>query len=884
METDKVWDSLPPDEHRSVWDETEHNFWKNFETEQEAQVAKAENEFQKSTSDTRFLIASMTGKRSQLVERREWLAKELSSIDREIACLNQACDEKCATLALQEREFRRGEQERLENRDKIRQKMQKFFKLKRKELHDTINTPRVNQSELVQRASSDHDQVIVSSSAQPSPTLIQPRRTPLPNKDTRPLAVHQLVSTPATPAPVQDGLSTETIVNVTDADGNVIGPVKRIEPWNQWVREILHKPIKRSVKIRRGRKFNQDHLASIYDRSEGKGVKWLSCMIQATGDILPQRCHSCDKNQGAFDDCIVLGGPLFQKCGNCEWNRQGCHRPLMSRSSNAGTPQREQPIKNLDEHEAAADEAMAASKAEGPSIVALDGLGPSAGRRDAGQHASSGFTPANGFTAANSGSCRPPSQDRSTPTANSVDGSPRHTPSESGEFLGEITRENLVLQHDGSVYTYPEIVEGVPVGKIDQTHPYWELGWPCIKSVIEPQLASWRDKNMVAQEAKARGEGGSSKFQTGRQVNRGIRILEFLESGEISPYQLVAKKFMNTGKGAIISYDTLFRLCETLSELAKFNLDVTPVEWLRHRLHEIKVEKGSGFNVSRTVHDFYHDPKLSALRSKNGFKNIGRPSGPKYGGGNGTPQGSLRKRKSINSQMDTPRGSPTALHSPFAVHGPDGYLQEHSLEACVALGDGTRREPPVKRLRPLSPPCTREQDEAFGQYADFSDIDSCSGAAVAWEDWRLYQVKTRLFTSSTSVTQYWNWKERERILEHQVLKETDPVSWGLYRDPIDFCVRLDDVDEVRWNVDALQVHLTMSPLEKKASKLDGRPRGDVLVAFKRERTIRRLLEFFRSKKIKLVEVSPEEMDENWGRIKSEKLPDNDDDASEELKE
>lgn len=419
------------------------------------------------------------------------------------------------------------------------------------------------------------------------------------------------------------------------------------------------------------------------------------------------------------------------------------------------------------------------------------------------------------------------------------------------ELLEEITRENLILRHNGVVYTYPEIVEGVPLAKIDQSHPYWELGWPCVKSLVEPQLESWREKNMAALQATARGEGGSAKFQTGRQVNRGVRILEFLDNGEISPYQLLAKRLNHTGKGAITSYDTLFRLCESLSELAKYNLSVTPIEWLRHRLHEIMVEKGANFNVSKTIHDFYHDPKLSALRAKNGYKSIGRPSGYKTGQVSTTPQGSTKKRKGTHSQTSTPRETPPAGPSPLATH--DGEPSPTSTQTSLRDPDAPSEARLHKRPKYLLPPPGAAHGGSVG--TDFSETDSWSGAPLASKDWRLYQVKTRLFTSSTEVTQYWTWKDKERLFEHQALKDTNPVTWGVHREPIDFSVRLDDIAEVRWNIDALQVYLVVGAWASVKAKQDGLPRGDVMAAFKLERTIRRFLRFCRDRRLRTVEVS-----------------------------
>ncbi|KJZ70569.1 hypothetical protein HIM_10037 [Hirsutella minnesotensis 3608] len=919
---DPAMSVIPAEEQLSVLDETEHNFWQRFEREQEAVRATSENEYSKATMGVRIELGTLGGKKAQLTELRDRLARELTKTEEDLAHIVLSYEDYAAKLVAIKQEYRQKEQERLEQRETVIKSMESYFSSRRSQI------PHIPTAQAPERLPS-RDLVANTTTAQ-SPREERPARHALPSKapnvpsgQTTPTSI----SARATTGP--NG-STETLVNVTDADGNVVGPVERIDPWSQWVKEIQTMPIKRDVKIRRGRKFTKDHLATIYDRSEGKGVKFLSCMIQATGDIQSQRCYSCDKNQGAFEDCIILGGPLFQKCGNCVWNRQGCHMPLVRKSSNAGTPRKARiPMKPLELDPQATSRALHADDPAADAIAVAANISKAAiiayapkdhaqtsRDHDAAKHSQvvhksppighepvqmptpqeprehSFATPAyvaapsfvavnqvNGFTPANARS-RPPSREIPTPSAASAEGSPRVTltAEPTSEPLEEITRDNLVLRHNGVVYTYPEIVEGVPVAKIDQNHPYWELGWPDIKSIVEPQLESWKDKNQNALQATARGEPSSAKFQTGRQVNRGIRILEFLEQGEISPYQLLSKRYTHTGKGAITSYDTLFRLCETLSELAKFNLDITPVEWLRHRLYEIMLEKGPMFNVSRTIHDFYHDLKLSALRSKNGFKRIGRPSGFKAGLVHGTPQGSAKKRKGIHSQTSTPRETPSAAPSPpFIVHE---VVQSPASTLASETSFDARQH---KRLKAFSSPLGDVPRISPG--TDYSDTDSFSGAPSAPEDWRLYQVKTRLFTSSAQVTQYWNWKEKDRLFEHQLLKDTDPVSWGVHRAPIDFAVELDDIVEVRWNVDALQVHLVMNTRGSAIAKQNGMPRGDVMAAFKRERTIRRFLAFCRDRKLRMVEVSAEEMDTKWGELQSEeRLPAPDEEPSDSLKE
>ncbi|KAJ2982587.1 hypothetical protein NQ176_g1282 [Zarea fungicola] len=230
--------------------------------------------------------------------------------------------------------------------------------------------------------------------------------------------------------------------------------------------------------------------------------------------------------------------------------------------------------------------------------------------------------------------------------------------------------------HNGSVYTYPKCIEGVPLAKIHPGHPYWDPKWPDLRSLVEPVLRSWEEKHNHAIELQRQGKKvGSVKYQYGRQVNRGKTILEFLMHGVISPYQLLSKRFMSVGKGSITSYDTLFRLCDTVNELAKYKLDVEPVEWLRQRLHELVETQGEGFNFPKTIHDFYNDPKLAALRFKSGFKSIGRPSGIKMPRRDGTADDSPRPKRRKKKKREW-----EDLSESYPVHG---HSSENSDKASA---------------------------------------------------------------------------------------------------------------------------------------------------------------------------------------------------------
>jgi hypothetical protein len=465
------------------------------------------------------------------------------------------------------------------------------------------------------------------------------------------------------------------------------------------------------------------------------------------------------------------------------------------------------------------------------------------------------YTFSSGFTPANLPS-RPSSQDLNTPTPRSIEFSPQ--PSDTGDQpdLPKITRETLVLKHNGREYTYPEIIEGVPLAKIDPSHPYWDPKWPDIKGLIEPPLNQWREKHQQAMQSKDKGvDKASTRFQLGRQVNRGLKILEFLDEGEISPYQLLSKKYTTSGKGSITSYDTLFRLCETLSELAKYGLDIHPLEWMRQRLHELWVEQGAAFNVSRIIHNFYNDPKLALLRSKSGFKNIGRPSGVK----------ASRRSQGVTSNDTRPSSQPKKRKSTYSLSGthPDHDRSSTDLtseggndstmlapESPVSGGGG----PISKRARTLSP-SIRPYRILVDDTADFTDTDLWSGASLTQDDFRIDQIKSRLYTSSSRVTQYLHWTKEGRCLEHQILKEGHPVRWGVLRDPVNFDVRIDDLTDVVWNRRVMKAHLIMAERSTRLPSKDGRPRGDVIVLFRRERTLKRLIRVLESMGVRTIEGS-----------------------------
>lgn len=112
------------------------------------------------------------------------------------------------------------------------------------------------------------------------------------------------------------------VLKIIDADGFSQGELKQVGSWGaKRVDSVLQKPVRRPVQLRKGRPFTREHLKAICEN----GVKIVSCMIQASGEVMEQPCTYCEKkNQGPFDQCIMVDDDLFRRCGNCEWVRGRC--------------------------------------------------------------------------------------------------------------------------------------------------------------------------------------------------------------------------------------------------------------------------------------------------------------------------------------------------------------------------------------------------------------------------------------------------------------------------------------------------------------------------------------------------------------------------------
>lgn len=442
--------------------------------------------------------------------------------------------------------------------------------------------------------------------------------------------------------------------------------------------------------------------------------------------------------------------------------------------------------------------------------------------------------------------------------------------------LKEITKDVLVLRDDGVAFTDPPAMRGVPLAKITKGDAYWDDEWPDLEATVAASLARWEAKH---EEHIAANHSTSSKFLANRQINRGKAILKFLEEGELHPFQIMGKEHVKKG---LANYDKLFRMTQILDELTKFSIDVTPSQWLRHRLCEVLEEQGDKFDLAHTVNDLYHDPKVVAIRFKSGFGNIGRPPGYKPGGdgsaskgGEGSAKKGASKRKRPHA---TPKTSPRKTDAPAAPPGPEaetpaaaspsrgprksdaqspgrpspGHLdpaeqqqQPEPLDAAKAQATSPGPTPDPKKARLDNDLAAEDLD-----YDGYTTTDSFSHDRIYEEDWRLCQVKHAREQTDAHVTQYWHWIEDEQTFEHQVLSdESRKAKWGVYKEPHDFHLRFGELSEVTMAASSKKIVVSTRQYP------NVQHRGDLLVHFKRDRTKRRFLRFISRKGIKVVKTT-----------------------------
>jgi hypothetical protein len=668
-----------------------------------------------------------------------------------------------------------------------------------------------------------------------------------PELDT-PVSLPREPSPPATPEDTSSG-----DIEVLNESGEFIGRLEALDISNSLVDRIRERPVKRQVQIRHGRKFTAEDLEAVPQPQDGdaRAFKFLSFYVQATGELQAQPCQDCAMNHGLYQGCVVLDDPLFPRCGNCEWNKKSCHGASLEASSSS-------------RHSLPAKSPTKSPTKARMSAGSFTAVNTRSGSQD--NDEPSGSKEANtGPTKKGPRKSLPTTRKAplpSTPAAASVQ------PEAEADRLPEITKAVLSLRDDGVVFTDPPMMRGVPLAKISIDHPYWEPEWKPIEELVEPIRQKHQDRYEQLEQS---GSVDRDKHLANRDAKRGRTILKFLEDGEMHPYQLVGKQWINY---RLTHYDTLFRLAQLLTEeLPKMNLDVKPSEWLRHRLYEVSLEQGDKFDVAKWIGKAYHDRKIEQLREKNGFPRVGRP--PAHAskkGDTGTGKKKSLKRKDPHQTPEaTPskpklgtasKASPTASASSAAGQQRPKKIKiitsqppPPSSEASPATAT---RKPKIILNSPFPPSATAEEPPMSSglEYDGYTSTDSISDDRLHPNDWRLHQVKTRNFATNPGVTQYWHWvteKKDAKFIEHQVLESVKPIKWSFFKKPYNFHLKLGDIQAVAFAKGSTKVIVTH---KKGRDGKDLTQRGEVMAQFKRDRTKRRFLNFLgREKGIKIDEVT-----------------------------
>lgn len=741
----------------------------------------------------------------------------------------------------------------------------------------------------------------------------RPRNPETPDSDTTVISQPSLVERTSVQANGGPSSSETTRAEVWDHEGNFLARIKKLEGLdNRFVRNLLQLPIKRRVRARPGRKFTLERLNSIYEPSDVKGAKWISAMIQATGEEQETPCTSCRKRAGTWVGCMIVGGSDYPRCANCEWHRQGCNgssyhmdNPLVANTSIASPP-------NSHSHPASPLPASGFNNPASPNnSVPPSPLAPPLVHSNSASREGSSVS---GFTPVNAAQLRAPtvaaparvphrrtalptgqSSRTSLPSAALSAAEPKHDADDNQSQTAtdpgpDITKAGLHLRHDGVVYTEPIIMRGVPVERIGPEHPYWKSDWEPVEPVIQAKLTEWETKLQSCIDS------GKNRFMAGRQVNRGRATMKLLKEADFYPYQLIGKPWITK---KLVSYDTISRLAQVIEELPKLNVGITPLEWVRERMHELYVEQGDDqFNLAAAINSLYHDPKLVSLRSRAGFGNIGRPSGVKKGmtskggiirpkdphepttrkrkgrasgGGHGSVKGESAsddqtrpctpdssygfKKQRIEKGHDAGPQSPTYLGqqtSPSCTrsageHVPVYIKQQPGQPISPASAQSAGYRIPIHPGAPPIParPSSKSQQARDDHYDEgYTSHDSSSGDTVCQTDWRVAQVKTEDLATSTSVTQYWHWVTdgpNAPYFEHQVLQSTKPRSWKVYEEPTDFHLRLQEIAKIQYayNLERPKIFIHTRPVPNVEY------RGMVMAEFKRARTLRRFIQFLK---------------------------------------
>lgn len=745
-----------------------------------------------------------------------------------------------------------------------------------------------------------------------------------------------------------------TGIRVLDGNGSLVDELHQLTATNRLVELVSTLPVQRNVQIRHDIPgFDAKALDIVYSMDSGTadprpGSKWLACMIQATGKVQSRPCDGCRAGYGVFASCVLLEGHgrgLLPSCANCEWENRPCTGPAREHTSpdqasfvpSAPTQAASAPVaggftavnassavKKVDNQEDPGQAPRIERRplpghAPGPPDVMeahndFTGapLQAKKGRKSLPSTRHPSTAPLEGEEASSGTPVRPkaPRRKRDTNPLDALDAEAAEAEKQARwkELeLDTINKDTLPFRDDGTVYTEPELMRGVPLEKITPDHPYWDPAWPSIEEQTRPQLEKWQEKYQKHVDDPSLPQ--SSKFLAGRQVNRGKQILDFLENGNLHPYQIIGRNWMTKG---LANYDIVYRLINTLQDLIKYKIDIEPHQWLRMRLNEIYEQDRAGFNLIQVVSGLYHDPKIQGIRERSGHGSIGRPSGYNMGGRKGrksdgatkTPRGQKRKEppdafedslleveagKQAESQLQQEEHDPATEQE--QEHEQEQEPIDHASETSQAevgteMERGTEQQQARHSLQfgtasrwaaPLATQQKQQKTESSQQatnapkhevtteedlaYDGYTTVDSFSQDPVLKIDFRLDQVRTRTATTNKRVTQYWHWISGAGEFQHQVLSNIKRtahgkvlhVSWGVYKDH-DFHIHSPDVLHVAWAPGTLTVVIHKKE-PKGAEGVGEAEEVDMLATFKRARTRTRFLAFLRRKNITVIKTN-----------------------------
>lgn len=130
--------TLPIAEQKSVWYDTERNFWRSFERDNEASLIDAEEQYQMETAELKAELATLSGEGTQLAATRDRVLRELNRVEEELSNVATAFDKNITELTALQNTHRNHQLGRVRKQAQIARSMETYFSINRR-LHQ--NSP-----------------------------------------------------------------------------------------------------------------------------------------------------------------------------------------------------------------------------------------------------------------------------------------------------------------------------------------------------------------------------------------------------------------------------------------------------------------------------------------------------------------------------------------------------------------------------------------------------------------------------------------------------------------------------------------------------------------------------------------------------------------------